>query len=163
MELENYKLKKLVSLVKIIREIEGRTKFHKMVYILKNKEVSFNEKFKYHNYGPYSPDLQLEIDELVDRKILIETVHKPYKYSVNNKLSDDNFTDTELYSKNILIQYLSDQDSQDLELVSTIYFLRNNMYSNNEAIKDKLEILKPHLSDRINKAFIIHNEIENNF
>ena len=59
---------KILALIKLTdNKIDGRTKFQKIVYILKNNGVNFEEQFKYHYFGPYSPELQLEIEELIDR------------------------------------------------------------------------------------------------
>jgi uncharacterized protein len=158
----NPNLKKIVDLVKIAGIIEGRTKFQKIVYILKTRNISFSEKFRYHYYGPYSSDLQLEIDELVDMDILHETPQSPYKYSLNLDNQKEPI-DSELQSNAKLINYLAEKDSQELELVSTIFFLKNNGYKNNELISEKLQILKPHLMNLEIKAFQVADKIEKEF
>ena len=46
--------KMILELVNKCGKIEGRTKFQKIVYILQNLGVPFEEKFTYHYFGPYS-------------------------------------------------------------------------------------------------------------
>jgi uncharacterized protein YwgA len=82
-------LNKILSLVNEAGRIQGRTKFQKIVYILKIKGANFNERFSYHYYGPYSSDLQLEIEELVDRQILNQQNFNPSSYKVGNGVKVD--------------------------------------------------------------------------
>ena len=54
--------------------IAGRTRFQKMIFILQN--VPFCPKeytFVPHDYGPYSKELQADIDDLIANKLLLET------------------------------------------------------------------------------------------
>ncbi len=157
-------LNKLGALLKAVSVIKGRTKFQKMVYILQNKGLNFSEKFKYHYYGPYSSELQLEVDELVDREIFKENGEGyAFKYEINNELEESIDMDDEISSNIELIKYLVDQDYQSLELVSTIYYLKNSGYSKENILKGKLNILKPHLSSKISESFSLFNKIEAGF
>ncbi len=153
----NDSLNKILALVSIANEIEGRTKFQKIVFILKSKGVKFHETFKYHYYGPFSADLQLEIEELVDRNLLNEKTSLPYKYSLKqkHKIEDDSIKE-----KVDLIKFLCNQDYQNLELVSTIYFLQNNGFTDINLIEKKLRVLKPHLKNKIKKSFELKDEID---
>jgi uncharacterized protein len=156
-------LNKLAAFLKIAGTINGRTKFQKIIYILKNKNVAFSERFRYHYYGPYSAELQLEIDELVDMKILQESQSNPgYKYSLKSEF-DNIEIDTDLQKNRSLINFLVSKDFHELELVSTIYYLRNNGYKNNKIINEKLKILKPHLQHLNNTAFETCEKIDTNF
>lgn len=156
--------KKIIALLQSVNTIKGRTKFQKMVYILQNKGINFSEKFKYHYYGPYSSGLQLEIDELVDRGIFKESGEGfSFKYEYNDEFSGNLDMDSEIKSNSNLINFLVIQDYQELELVSTIYYLKNSGYPNNNLIKGKLKILKPHLSSKFEKSFNLFQELETNF
>lgn len=157
-------LDKLISLLKSVKSITGRTKFQKMIFILQNKGLIFPEKFKYHYYGPYSSELQLEIDELVDRRIFNENGEGfSFKYEFNDEFANHVDNNSEISSNLLLINFLVNQDYQDLELVSTIYYLKNSGYQNDNMIKGKLKILKPHLSSKVENSFVLYNEIETKF
>jgi uncharacterized protein YwgA len=159
----NEDFEKIIDLLKCVGVIKGRTKFQKMVYILQNQGVSFSEKFKYHYYGPYSSELQLEIDELVDRGIFKEKEEGPSSiYELNSEVSDSKITDREIKQNGNLIKFLVEQDYQELELVATIYYLQNIGYTNWNMIRGKLNILKPHLSSKFEKSYKLFMEINNN-
>ncbi|MDR1160841.1 MAG: hypothetical protein LBK45_00730 [Tannerellaceae bacterium] len=149
---------KLLNLVNISNAIVGRKKFQKIVYILQCEGVSFHKKFKYYYYGPFSPSLQLEIDELVDRKILIEKMDTSYSYELNPQTEFE--SNREMEEKKELILFLNKQETRILELISTIYFLHNEGWEEQRYIKKKIETLKPHLSSLIDESFDIKKEIE---
>jgi len=53
--------------------IEGRTKLQKMVFLLKKlHRIDFSYHFTPYFYGPYSSDLQTDIDYLVSLGLVIE-------------------------------------------------------------------------------------------
>ena len=151
----------ILSLVSIAGVINGRTKFQKMVYILKCKGVYFPEKFKYHHYGPFSLDLQLEIDELVFNGLLSENgslePNPTYSYSISTK--DQNNGEFLKYAE--LITVLNSASIKVLELTSTIFFLKNQeKITEKSIIIEKLKFLKPHLESYIDKAFDLETKID---
>jgi uncharacterized protein len=166
--MENYLIKrhiKLLSLLKLTGEIEGRKKFQKIVYILQSLGIDFNFSYKYHYYGPYSIDLQLTLEDLKAINLLKEErveYSEAYNYSLIPEILEDSKLDSELANKLDLISFLNKQDSNNLELVATIYYLRKNGYENEKALKGKLTILKPHLKNKIDKAFDMFNKIDKN-
>ncbi len=155
----NDNLKRIITLLDVAGNIRGRTKFQKVVYILKNKEIPFNEKFKYHYYGPFSSDLQLEIDELVDRNILVEKNMNPYDYEVNKENKIKFNKDLNISGKKELIQFLKNKDIKELEITSTIYYLENNGLKDKDILRKKITALKPHLRDYIDSSFKLKDEI----
>jgi len=156
----NSNFQKLITLLKEAKEIKGRTKFQKIVYILKQKGIDFDEKFKYHFYGPYSPDLQLELEELIDRKLIVENSSNPFIYKLNNKIKNEIEKDNTISEYANLITFLNKQDYKLLELVSTIYFIETNISKNKEIIIKKANSLKPHLNYLMDKAFNLKNKID---
>jgi len=151
--------KRILTLLNEAGEINGRIKFQKMVYILKNKGVPFNEKFKYHYFGPFSSDLQLEIDELVDRNILMERDANPYIYAITKENNVEFDNDLYVSEKKDLIQFLNKRDFKELEVISTIYFLENNGIKDQRILKKKIYALKPHLRDYIDSSFALKEKI----
>lgn len=47
--------------------VEGRTRFQKMLFLLRERANFFEEGYDFipHNYGPYSTELQNDIDDLI--------------------------------------------------------------------------------------------------
>ncbi|NUU95810.1 hypothetical protein XO10_05885 [Marinitoga sp. 1135] len=156
----NSELKKILDVVNICKEIKGRKKFQKIIYILKNLGVDFPEKFTYHYYGPYSQDLQLELDELVELRYLNEELErKSYKYTINyNEIVDDKI-DTQIMEKEKVINYLNSLDAQTLELIATLFYLHNDGLRGEKYLKNKTKILKPHLKSKLDKAFEEFNKL----
>jgi hypothetical protein len=152
---------KLQSLVKMAGTINGRKKFQKMVHILKAKGVDFQESFDFHYYGPYSVDLQLEIDEMTSQGLLNEQKYNStFIYEVNSGDDDIDVSDDTLSSRAGLIRYLNDQAPQVLELVSTFYYLKDHGYQDMDKIVKKAEMLKTHLKSRIQEARDVFCAIE---
>ncbi len=156
----NENFSRILTLLEQLEQIQGRTKFQKIIYILKSKGVPFNEKFKFHYFGPFSSDLQLEIEELVYRNIIIEKGINPYVYEFNKKHKDSFKEDNIIKNNKTLLNFLNEQDYKKLELVSTMFFLQNNLSDDERIIKKKTLALKPHLSKFIEEAFILKKQIE---
>jgi uncharacterized protein YwgA len=57
---------KLLLLVKLANKVEGKTMFHKMVFLGENEEpmINFGFEFTKYNYGPYSFELTKALDSL---------------------------------------------------------------------------------------------------
>ena len=155
----NDSFKRILTLLEEAESIKGRIKFQKIVYILKNKEIPFKEKFKYHYFGPFSSDLQLEIDELVSRGILVEKNINPYVYEINKESGIEFEKDLFLSKKKDLITLLNKRDFKELEVTSTIYFLENNGLKEEKILRKKVQALKPHLKDYIDASFKLKEEI----
>ena len=155
-------LKKIITLVSELDEIDGRKKFQKIVYILKQLGINFNEKYKFHYYGPYSPKLQLEIDSLVNGEILKEEKEgNAYNYKV--LLEDNEYIISDFFSDEVkkLIAELKEYRSYILELVATFFYLKEKGYKKEEVIKKKTSILKSNLEEFIDEAYDIFDNIQN--
>jgi uncharacterized protein YwgA len=64
---------RIVWLVGNHSRIEGRTRFQKIVYLLKvEHEIEFSFDFTPYYYGPYSDDLSEYIEDLVSYGLLVE-------------------------------------------------------------------------------------------
>lgn len=147
----------LLDLLDITGGIEGRTKFQKIVFILQSKGFPFSFKYKYHFFGPYSSDLQLGIEELVDNNIVEEDGSDPYTYTLlENATKKEN-----IFSINKkFIDYLNNADFRILELVSTIIYLKEIGYKDKKTILTQLEILKPNLSNKFDNAFTYYKAVD---
>lgn len=144
----------LLQLFEHVQKIYGRKKLQKMVHLLQYSGSDFNMKYSYYHYGPYSSELQRELEELVDNKyILEEKVGEGYEYSLTNEgriflnLIRKNIGKRDSNLSKDKIDILNQQCSQFLEVLSTYVFLIDNGYTNYEAY-EKTKELKPHLIDR---------------
>jgi hypothetical protein len=103
----------------------------------------------------------LEVDYLTSIDYLKESMDgSTYNYEVNNEFLFPVQVNEILASKD-LISELLDEESQLLEIASTIYYLKShNHLRGKETITQKLELLKPKLKDKIPKAFELYSSLE---
>lgn len=67
-------------------KVMGRKRFQKAVHLLQFLGYPLPETFSYHHYGPYSPELQDELDFLAEIGLLEETRStRGYLYEVTPK------------------------------------------------------------------------------
>lgn len=54
--------------------INGRTRLQKMVFLLQEKVPEFSDKYAFrpYDYGPYASNLQMDLDEMIERGVLQE-------------------------------------------------------------------------------------------
>ncbi len=156
-------LEKILSLVNAAGGIRGRKKFQKIVHILKQNGTKFEESFVYHYYGPYSADLQIEIDALVKLGLLQEVQkNETYQYNITEKgkkfLSNNEFDNPNIVE---LVSLLNNNQAYILEIVSTIYYLKEKGYTEKNIIKKKIQILKPNLIEHFDYAYELYKKINN--
>jgi len=142
--------------------IQGRKKLQKMVHLLSSTGTNFPFKFQYHHYGPYSAELQQEIDFMVSYGMLDEIKSSyGYTYQVTDRGREFmNQLDSQ-YNENVnqdLVGSLNQQSSQFLEMVSTYAFLLDSNYDSEGAKKKALE-LKPHLEWCIDDAINYYHQM----
>lgn len=152
----------LMQLFSIVGKIDGKIKLQKIVFILQEKKlIDFELGYKYALYGPYSEDLQVEIEYLARVGFLSETLTDDgYTYEINNSFPIKIKIDNEIAKHSDLIKNLLGKESQLLEVTSTIYYLKSHQYEEKEAIEKKIKLLKPNLEDRIAPAFEFYSSLE---
>ena len=152
--------KKLMGVVHTADKINGRKKLQKMVYLLQKAGLDFNKTFRYHYYGPYSTELQLEIDALVDMSLLTES-RNGYTYGYSIAGENDAHAGGYGFSKRIssLIDYLNGVPAQVLELASTLAYLGERGYGDFDAIQKKALALKPDLASKASSAKEVYDRI----
>lgn len=122
--------------------------------------------YYYHHYGPYSSDLQLEVDLLVDRGFLQEEKYgESYLYKITKE--GKNFLrnyeaiigvlDAKSSAYKEIIHKLKQKPPQFLELLSTYLFLLESGYNHKTAI-EKVKKLKPTLCSSLSEAIDFWNE-----
>lgn len=140
-------------LLKNIGQIKGRVEFQKIVFILQNEGIDFDKLYSYNVYGPFSEELQYEIDDLVKSNIIMEEKNCQdgsfvYKVNTDNEVTyDSHFED-----KIELVKFMGSLNRNELELIATIYYFQNLNYTHS-MVKAKLEILKPSLMKEFDTSY----------
>lgn len=67
---------KLMKVLSASKEIIGRKKLQKIIFIAKKLNYPFYEKYEFHFYGPYSEELTLRIEELCNMGFINEVKEK---------------------------------------------------------------------------------------
>lgn len=152
----------VLSVFSIVESVYGRKKIQKMVHLLEAAGTRMPFKYEYHYYGPYSADLQAELNDLVQQKFLDE---KPdgdaYIYEITDKgrkfkeMLEQSGKTIEIDSE--LVRSMARQSSQFLEMVSTYAFLIDAGYEPAEAKRKALE-LKHHLKHYLDRAISYYDE-----
>lgn len=126
----------------------GKTKIQKLIYILQNVfNIPIGYIFKIHYFGPYSEILD---DDLIDMKLhellSIEPSPDGYGYHINSMNRDDSSLSLNVKfdpeKLNRCLEIFGDLSISDLELLSTIHFVKNTVKNRKDVI-DKVAILKP--------------------
>ena len=137
----------LACLIDIVKEVKGRKKLQKLVYIAKAKGAPFEEPFKYHFFGPYSETLAAEIDEmkalclLTERPVETAGGYTSYEYclSPQGRSFADNLTGN---SDECLggvspefLERMNSKNARELELLSALHYLISVGMDVNEAVQ----------------------------
>ena len=145
---------KLVKFFEDAQKINGRKKLQKMIHLLQSAGEDFDMDYYYHYYGPYSSDLQLEVQYLGERGFLNEEkVGDSFTYEITGKGKQflRNYEETignkQLCNQELtgMIDKLKSNNPHFLELLSTYVYLIESGYDKQSAIK-KAKELKPDLS-----------------
>ncbi len=75
------------------QSVEGRTRFQKMIFLLIERAPFLKDAYDFapHDYGPFAPELQSDIDDLIKENFLkgsyktIEEGKIKYEYTITNK------------------------------------------------------------------------------
>lgn len=125
----------LCHLIKECKNIKGRKRFQKLVFLAKAAGIPFNESFEWNNYGPFSRELAQEIDTLCKLGLVEEEFNNSeYHYTLTKKGED--FLDkmwlkvSDKYERlSKILPTLSEYNTQDLEILASIKFLINEGFS----------------------------------
>ena len=140
----------LLTFFEKAKKVKGRKTLQKTIYLLQSYGVPFDLNYIYQYYGPYSAELQIEVDNLIKQRLLKETIKGDmYVYEITKKGKE--FLKT--YRKFIkpdfelpidLLKELLAKNPQALEVASTYVYLLELGYSLEKAEKITRE-LKEHL------------------
>lgn len=156
---------RIIRLIEIVGEVNGRKKLHKMVYIAKKLQIEFQERFQFHMYGPYSEELTLRVDELcnlglIDEKMESKGAIQLYRYSLNDEGREFlRYHQVDFGQGETVIRRMNEENSRFLELVSTVLYFDNLPY---EEMKNKVFTLKSkqrYTDEEVDKALQFVNEL----
>lgn len=142
----------LVKLLTVCESIDGRKKLQKIVHVLRSLGFSFTYQYSFHHHGAFSAELKNEIDLLVAGGLVEESEqfageYRKYVYKATSEAH------AVLKTSGIgqisppwinLAKELSRMSAQDLEAISTVFYLDDLGYSDS-ALREQFTRLKPHL------------------
>jgi uncharacterized protein YwgA len=122
---------KLMNAVLASGEIIGRKKLQKMIYIAKKMDFSFQERFQFHFYGPYSEELTLRVEELCNMGFINEVKEKKggyyqYRYTLTDSGKEFlSLNEVDMPQIEDCLTDMNEQNARFLELVSTVLYFDN--------------------------------------
>ncbi|WP_080872308.1 YwgA family protein [Oceanobacillus timonensis] len=156
---------KLLYFFSQAKQVTGRKKLQKMIYILQQNRVPFEEKYQFHFYGPYSEELTLRVEELCNLHFLDEEKEEKSNYhQYHYTITEDGQTFLNQFEVNMpdlqgQINHLQNCSARFLELVSTMLYFS---YLSKEEIIDKVHTVKAKLKyteEEMNEAFQFVEEL----
>ncbi|MFD2750846.1 YwgA family protein [Virgibacillus siamensis] len=148
---------KLMQFFSVAQDISGRKKLQKMIYILQQCHVPFEEKYQFHFYGPYSEELSLRVEELCNLGFIAEEKEERSNYfQYNYTITDDgkaflNQFKMDMPEMTTQVARLQEKSSRFLELVSTMLFFNdlpvNQLIEKIHTVKPKQKYTDEEISD----------------
>ncbi|RLL42852.1 YwgA family protein [Oceanobacillus piezotolerans] len=157
---------KIIQFFSVAKEVTGRKKLQKMIYILQKCNIPFEEKYNFHFYGPYSEELTLRIEELCNLGFLHEVKEeKSNYYQYNYTLTSDgeeflNQFHLDMPDYTEKVNLLREKSSRFLELVSTMLYFDHLPL---EDIIEKVHTVKPkqkYTKEEMEEAVRFINEVK---
>lgn len=140
------------QLLAAVGSVDGKKKFQKLVHILQHFGVPFHFRFSYLHYGPYSSELdtQLQIFEsegLINGEPITTSSYNTFRFTAKPSLEH---LLTQLKVKEplphaSLAQELNKMTAQELEAISTIYYLQK-AGKTGAVLEESFCTLKPRLA-----------------
>lgn len=119
------------QLLKTVGAVEGRKKFQKIVHILQHFGAPFNLRFGYLHYGPFSSELQSQLDVYESEELLKEEPctagnFRTSRFTPQPKLLAlvDRVAGNATFDFAALAAELNQKPAQELEAISTIFYLQ---------------------------------------
>lgn len=137
---------KLMHFFQVAKEVTGRKKLQKMIYILQKCKVPFEEKYQFHFYGPYSEELTLRTEELCNLGFIDEVKEdKSNYYQYNYAITENGQAFLKQFTLDMpeidkQVELLKGKSSRFLELVSTIMYFDDR---SRDEVARKVHTVKP--------------------
>lgn len=149
----------LGQLLQAVSQVEGRKRLQKMVHILQEFGVSFDVRFGYHHFGPFSDQLQDSLQSFQHDRLISETpVGGQFPTSqfkaepeLINLLTLVGASDSPCWAR--FAAELNDKSPRELEAISTLIYVEKQETSfDAEQLQAAFEKLKPNLKDLLPNA-----------
>ncbi|MEW9676360.1 YwgA family protein [Lentibacillus sp. L22] len=159
---------KLMHFFSIAKEVPGRKKLQKMIYILQKNHVPFAEKFQFHFYGPYSEELSLRVEELTNLGFVSEEKEeKSNYYQYNYQITKDGQEFLRQFSLDMpdfadKVAELKTKSSRFLELVATMLYFDDLP---RKQVVEKVYMVKPkqnYSEQEIKEAWVLIDSLKEN-
>jgi uncharacterized protein YwgA len=162
--------KALLGLVlSVSKGIKGRKKLQKLVYLANSAGWNVFKDYRFHHYGPYSDSLLSEIQNLQEAGLvrIKETEYNEGPFYLH-RLTESGDSLLDILLKEVrtidpklirktekLVSELNYYSSDELEVMASLYFLRQNTRSlDRKNLAIELKRLKPHVNEkRIERGF----------
>lgn len=123
--------------------ISGRKKFHKMVFLLQTSGFDFGQDFEYHHYGVYSTGLASDLRYMKANGLITETDFPigefvEYEISLEKPYGDSPLSKD--LSFEAVVDELRKMSARDLEILSTIVYLREHGYTGDSLVRQLREL-----------------------
>lgn len=125
--------KPIISIIDGIKKVSGQSPckktVQKVVYLIEESGNSMGFDYTIHFYGPYSADLDYEIQNLSAKGSLeIEYTRYGHLISVPNENADISELDAKT---KVIIQYFGSKSASELELLATTLFVQRHLDETN--------------------------------
>lgn len=159
---------KIVQFMSLADGVTGRKKLQKMIFIAKKMDFSFQEKYNFHIYGPYSEELTVRVEELCNLGFLTEIKEEKGSYTQYRYVATENgqqfltILPNEEPQLATIIQKMNEKSSRFLELVATLLYFDE---LTPEACVDKVRTVKAKLrftDEEVASAFDFIANLKNN-
>ncbi|WP_449355022.1 YwgA family protein [Virgibacillus natechei] len=157
---------RLMQFFSVAKEITGRKKMQKMIYILQKSDVPFEEKFHFHFYGPYSEELTLRVEELYNLGFLDEIKedkgnYSQYHYTITAE--GETFLDqfaVEMPAIADRVEILQNRSSRFLELVATILYFNDLSFGEMEEKIHRVKGKQNYTDEEMRDALAVIDEMK---
>lgn len=138
----------ILSVLHQSKEINGRKKFQKMVYLANSLGWNAFKDYRLHLFGPYSDGLYQEIVNLKEEGMIKEDISNGYSYTLTDVGDEiygilDKKIPKDLKNKTSeMVDTIRDLSANKLELLSTLHHINKSLpkLSKRELINELLEI-----------------------
>lgn len=163
----------LLFLLDHFKEIKGRTRIQKMLYLTNQIGWNVIKDYHFYQYGPYSDWLKRELDLLVQRGLIEETEENTSddKTLYGYKITDDglkylktiNLPSDLVEKTKVFLDELKRFRTDDLEIMTSLYFLRKSdpEIDSDERLVKFIKLYKPRFElPKIEKNLVVFKLME---
>ena len=165
----------LLFMLDYFKEIKGRTRIQKMLYLTNQIGWNVINDYHFYQYGPYSDWVKRELDALVQGGLIEEARQENifdekiiYEYKITQDgskyLQSIGLQPSDLVTKTgKFLDQLKNYSTDDLEIMTSLYFLKKSdpEIDSNERLVKFVKLYKPRFDvPKIEKNLTVFNLVE---